>query len=212
MRGGRGGRGRGAGSASQSMIRETAMDLGLNSYRLDQNEAPPLYPSLDLPPAARIMEKDVCLVSKQRELVADSVNSPYFITPKYVVRDVERYSVRFTANGNAKDKDMASVLTSSILDILPAELVDLPTGHSGGALQAGLKRNSKFDAKSLTALEDREKQSVEQGGDKDREKDGVLSDLEPDIEEEESQEEEDYLRNHYDSDVESDADDSGAVF
>ncbi|CAM9126991.1 unnamed protein product [Discosporangium mesarthrocarpum] len=194
------------------MVRETAMDLGINAYRLDQNEAPPLYPPLDLPPPARIMEKDVALVAKQRELVADSINSPYFIAPKHVVtNDVERYTDGFRASGAAQSLSMDRVLTPSIVEVLPAELVNLPSGCSAGAVQAGVQRKKLFDVKSLTALEDKEKLNAEDG-DRDKEKDGMQSDGEMEIEEEEDQEEEDYLRNHYDSNVESDGDDDGAVF
>lgn len=169
---------------------------------------------MDLPRPVTILEDDVKLVAKQRELAADMAKSPYYITPKYSIKDVERYSDGLQENGN-KGQSLASQLSPFMKAYLPPELMDRPSTaviRTGGAL-AGLKPLPAFDAKSLTALEDRERKSAETGGDKEKEKDkddaGMMSDIEAEMEEEEQ--DDDYAVDHYDSAEESAGDDEPAA-
>lgn len=180
-----------------------------------QNEAPVLYPRMDLPGPIRIMDEDVSHVAKQRELAADMAKSAYYITPKYAVKDVERYSDGFHANGFQGQQSLASQLTAGMKRYLPPELTDGPTiGPSPAAgKHPGLKPLPAFDAKSLTVLEDKERKSAETGGEKEKEKDkddaGMMSDIEAEMEEEEQ--DDDYAVDHYESGDESAGDDEPAA-
>ncbi|CAM9312894.1 unnamed protein product [Ectocarpus sp. 4 AP-2014] len=211
--GGRGGRGRSAPGAGQVLIRETQIDLGMDKVGLNQSEAPVRYPRMDLPGPIRILEDDVSHVAKQRELAADMSKSIYYITPKYAVKDVERYSDGVHSSGS-RGQSLASQLSAGMKRHLPPELTDRPaigTTAAGGKLP-GLKPLPAFDGKSLTALEDRERKSAETGGaekEKDKEDAGMLSDVEADVEEEEQ--DDDYAVDHYESGDDSGGDDEPAA-
>lgn len=180
-----------------------------------QNEAPVLYPRMDLPGPIRIMDEDVSHVAKQRELAADMVKSVYYITPKYAIKDVERYSDGLHSSG-CHGQSLASQLTAGMKRYLPPELTDRPTiGATAAAGKVpGLKPLPAFDAKSLTALEDRERKSAETAGaEKEKEKDkddaGMMSDIEAEVEEEEQ--DDDYAVDHNESGDESAGDDEPAA-
>lgn len=169
---------------------------------------------MDLPGPVRILDEDVRHVAKQRELAADMVKSSYYITPKYAVKDVERYSDMFHANG-LQGQSLATQLSAGMKRYLPPELTNRPAmglSAEGETLQ-GLKPLPAFDAKSLTALEDKEKKSSETGAEKDKEKDkddaGMMSDIEAEVEEDE--EDDDYAVDHYESGDESAGDDEPAA-
>lgn len=184
-----------------------------------QAEAPQLYPPMDLPGPLRIMEEDVSLVAKQRELAADMAKSPYYITPKYAVKDVERYSDR-QQESEKQCQSLGRYLSADLKAHLPPELLDRPsrTGAGAGASLAGVASLPAFDGKSLTFLEDRERRSAENKGDKDKDKEkdkddaGMMSDVEGEMEEEEL--DDDYAVDHYESAPDSMADDDepAAVF
>ncbi len=183
-----------------------------------QNEAPILYPRMDLPGPIRIIAEDVNHMTKQRELVGDMAKSVYFINPKDAVKDVERYSDGLRSGRFEEHQSLASQLSAGMKRYLPPELTDRPavgTTAAAGALP-GPKPLPAFDGKSLTALEDRERKSAETAGadrDKDKEKDdtGLMSDIEAEIEEEEQ--DDDYAVDHYESGDESAGDDEPtAVF
>lgn len=172
---------------------------------------------MDLPGPIRIMEEDVSHVAKQRELAAEMTKSVYYITPKYAVKDVERYSDGLHSNGFQGKQSLASQLSSGMKRYLPPELTDRPAIGAGGVSGKlpGLKPLPVFDGKSFTALEDKERKSAESvGGGKDKDKDdaGMMSDIEADIEEEEQ--DDDYAVDHYESGDESagDDDEPAAVF
>lgn len=183
---------------------------------LPQNEAPVLYPRMDLPGPVRIMDEDVSHVAKQRELAADMAKSVYYITPKYAVKDVERYSDGIHSGGLQRQKSLASQLSAGMKRHLPPELTDrsaIGATTSSGKL-SGFKPLPAFDGKSLTALEDKERKSAETAGadkDKDKDKDdaGVMSDIEAEVEEEEQ--DDDYAVDHYESGDESAGDDEPAA-
>lgn len=157
------------------------------------------------------MEEDVRHVAKQRELAADMAKSAYYITPKYAVKDVERYSDGFHTNG-FQGPSLASQLSTGMKRYLPPELVDRPSAPAAGTLP-GMKPLPTFDAKSLTALEDKERKSAETGAEKEKDKDkedaGMMSDVDAEMEEEEQ--DDDYAVDHYESGDESAGDDEPAA-
>lgn len=159
------------------------------------------------------MEEDVSHVAKQRELAADMTKSVYYITPKYAVKDVERYSDASRTYG-FQGQSLSSQLSAGMKRYLPPELTDRPAMASGGTgTLHGLKPMPAFDAKSLTALEDKERKSAETGAEKEKEKDkddaGMMSDVEAEVEEEEQ--DDDYAVDHYESGDESAGDDEPAA-
>ncbi|CAN0154439.1 unnamed protein product [Pylaiella littoralis] len=169
---------------------------------------------MDLPGPIRIMEEDVRHVAKQRELAAEMAKSVYYITPKYAIKDVERYSDGFHSNEFPGRQSLASQLSPVMKRYLPPELTDRPAiGAAGVAGKSpGLKHLPAFDGKSLTALEDRERKSAESvGGGKEKEKDkddtGMMSDIEAEMEEQDD----DYAVDHYESGDESAGDDEPAA-
>lgn len=173
---------------------------------------------MDLPGPVRILREDVSHIAKQRELAGDMAKSVYYITPKYVVKDVERYSDGLHSGGFQEHQSLASQLSAGMKRYLPPELTDRPvigTTAAAGTLP-GPKPLPAFDGKSLTALEDRERKSAETAGadkDKDKEKDdpGLMSDIEAEIEE--GEQDDDYAVDHYESGDESAGDDEPtAVF
>lgn len=172
-----------------------------------------LYPRMDLPGPVRIMEEDVAHVAKQRELAADMAKSIYYITPKYAVKDVERYSD--VLHGGFQGQALAGHLSAGMKRYLPPELTDRPTIGTSAAAGAipGLKALPAFDGKSLTALEDKERKSAETGAEKEKEKEkedaGMLSDIEAEVEDEEQ--DDDYAVDHYESGDESAGDDEPAA-
>lgn len=159
------------------------------------------------------MDEDVSHVAKQRELAADMIKSVYYITPKYAIKDVERYSDGHQSSGS-QGQSLASQLSAGMKRHLPPELTDRPAvGATAGKLP-GLKPLPAFDAKSLTALEDRERKSAETAGaekEKEKEKDdtGMMSDIEAEVEEEEQ--DDDYAVDHYESGDESAGDNEPAA-
>lgn len=158
------------------------------------------------------MEEDVSHIAKQRELAADMAKSAYYITPKDAVKDVERYSDGLHLNG-CQGQSLASQLSAGMKRYLPPELTDRPSKGAAGAL-AGLNPLPAFDAKSLTALEDKERKNAETGAEKakDKNKDddaGMVSDIEAEVEEEEQ--DDDYAVDHYESGDESAGDDEPAA-
>lgn len=169
---------------------------------------------MDLPGPIRIMEEDVSHVAKQRELTADMNKSVYYITPKYAVKDVERYSDGLHSSGFQGKQSLVSQLSSGMKRYLPPELTDRPAIGAAGAAGKlpGLKPLPVFDGKSLTALEDKERKSAESvGGGKDKDKDdaGLMSDVEAEFEEEEQ--DDDYAVDHYESGDETAGDDEPAA-
>lgn len=156
-------------------------------------------------------------MTKQRELAGDMAKSVYYITPKYAVKDVERYSDGLHSGGFQEHQSLASQLSAGMKRYLPPELTDRPAvGTAAARALPGPKPLPAFDGKSLTALEDRERKSAETAGadrDKDKEKDdaALMSDNEADMEEEEQ--DDDYAVDHYESGDESAGDDEPtAVF
>lgn len=181
-----------------------------------QNEAPVLYPRMDLPGPVRIMDDDVELIAKARDFASDMIKSPYYITPKHADRDVERYW-DVPQEDESQRQSLASQLSPVMKAYLPPELFDRPStltkAGEGGALP-GLKPLPAFDVKSLSALEDKERKNAESGGtekekEKEKEDAGVMSDIEGELEEEEQ--DDDYAVDHYDSADESAADDEPAA-
>lgn len=163
------------------------------------------------------MGEDASHIAKQRELAADMVKSVYYITPKYAVKDVERYSDGLHSSEFQEHQSLASQLSAGMKRYLPPELTDRPAiGKIAAAgTLPGPKPLPAFDGKSLTALEDRERKSAETAGDKDKDKEkddaGLMSDIEAEIEEEEQ--DDDYAVDHYESGDESAGDDEPtAVF
>lgn len=64
--GGRGGRG-GRGSMTQDLIRDNMEDLGLDSFQVvDDRAPPPLYPEVLLPAPNPLSEEDIFAVKKMR--------------------------------------------------------------------------------------------------------------------------------------------------
>lgn len=168
---------------------------------------------MDLPGPIRILDDDVRHVAKQRELAADMAKSAYYITPKHAVKDVERYSDGFYVN-ELQRRTLASQLPAEMKQYFPPELMDNAAGPSSpttpGALQ-GLKPLPAFDAKSLTALEDKERKNAESGVEKEKEKDdaGMMSDVELDVEDEEQ--DDDYAVHYSESGDDSAGDDEPAA-
>lgn len=174
-----------------------------------------LYPRIELPGPVRIMDEDVELIAKARDFAAEMIKSPYYITPKYAVKDVERYSDGLHENGN-QGQSLASQLSPVMKAYLPPELLDRSSTTAKTGTAIGLKPLPAFDAKSLSALEDRERKNAEKGGadndkDKDKDKDdaAIMSDVEGDMEEEEQ--DDDYGVDHYKSGDESAGDDEPAA-
>lgn len=175
-----------------------------------------LYPRIELPGPVRIMDEDVELIAKARDFAAEMAKSPYYITPKYSVKDVERYSDGLQDNGNQR-QSLASQLSPVMKAYLPPELLDRPSTAAKAGADIGLKPLPAFDAKSLSALEDKERKNAETGGaekEKEKEKDdsGNMSDLEGEMEEEEQ--DDDYAVDHYESGDDDSAgdDEPAAVF
>lgn len=159
---------------------------------------------MELPGAVKILEEDVSLVAKQRELAADMAKSPYFITPKYAVKDVERYSDRLQENGT-HGQSLSTQLSPEMISYLPPELLNRTTSTAAvvGRTLSGMRSLPAFDAKSLTLLEAKERKNAETGADNNKDKDkdkddaGIMSDIEGDMEEEEH--DDDYAVDHYES-------------
>lgn len=110
------------------------------------------------------MDEDVELIAKARDFAADMAKSPYYITPKYAVKDVERYSDGLQDNGSdGQGRSLASQLSPIMKAYLPPELLDRPTKAGIDGALPGLKPLPAFDAKSLSALEDKERKNAEKG-------------------------------------------------
>lgn len=175
-----------------------------------QIQAPVLFPPMDLPAALQILDEDVDLVAKQRQLAADMTKSPYYISPQDGVMDVERYADGIQATVK-RNLPLASQLSPAVRGHLPPELLDHPRAARGGSPLPDLKPLPAFDAKSLTVLEDRERKSAEAGGDKEKDKDRIEALSDVDAEADEEEQDDDYAVDHYESGAESDGNDEPAA-
>ncbi|XP_031564559.1 DNA-directed RNA polymerase III subunit RPC7-like [Actinia tenebrosa] len=223
---GRGGRGRGKGRGFTFDIGSIGFGRGGDALPASILQPPPLFPPLEkIPLPLRKTEADETMLQLKQDIKYMLNTSPYYVKPKIINKDIERYSDRY----KEKPQDNLKFKWEPDWSYIPSELkirIGRPKLRHSGVLKPNMRKSRKSSEKSSVDLEkleelekegttDKQSQENKPGESKEGEASDDDVDEEEEYDEEEQEEENDYLVSHFDDDedlAEDDDMDEGPIY